>query len=146
MKKLVITSVVSALMLGTSLFGATEADTKALVEETVKYCKSVSKDECLKAIDSNKFENGELFIFAFDYEARGVANGKIKKIIGKKLWNLKNPDGMYVFQEQVKIAKQPNGGWLTYKWKTPSGSAIMKKSFLKDVDGSFYVGAGLTVK
>ena len=146
MKRLVISSVASALLFGTSLFGATEAETKALVEETVKYCKSVSKSECLKAIDSNKFENGELFIFAFDYKAKGVANGRIKKIIGKTLWNLKNPDGMYVFREQIKVAKQPNGGWLQYKWKTPTGAAIMKKSYIQDVDGTFYVGSGLTVK
>lgn len=146
MKRLLITSMVSTLLLGTSLFGATEAETKSLVMDTVKYCKTVSKNECLKAIDNNKFENGELFIFAFDYEARGVANGKIKKIIGKKLWNLKNPDGMYVFREQIKVAQQSGGGWLTYKWKTPNGSAIMKKSFIHDVDGSFYVGSGLTVK
>ena len=146
MKKAIVASVASMLLLNSSLFADMKADTKALVEETVKYCKSVSKDECFKAINSSKFIRGELFIFAFDYEAVGVANGKIPKLIGKKLWNLKNPDGVYVFREQVKTAKKPDGGWFQYKWKKPDGSPIMKLSFIKDVDGTFYVGSGMTVK
>ena len=130
MKRLVISSVASALLFGTSLFAATEAETKALVEETVKYCKSVSKSECLKAIDSNKFENGELFIFAFDYKAKGVANGRIKKIIGKTLWNLKNPDGMYVFREQIKVAKTTKWWLATIQMENTNRCSNYEKKFI----------------
>jgi signal transduction histidine kinase len=146
MKKNIILGTICSSLLATSAFAVTKADTKKIVEDTVKYCQSVSKTECLKSIDDNKFENGELFIFAFDYESKGVANGRIKKLIGKKLWNLKNPDGIYVFREQIKVAKKPNGGWLEYKWKKPDGTAILKLSYIKDVDGTFYVGSGMTVK
>ena len=145
-RKLVISSVVSTLLLSSSLFADAKADAKALVKQTVKHCKSVSKAECFKAIDSDKFSNGELFIFAFDYKAVGVANGRIHKLVGKNLWNLKNPDGVYVFREQIKTAKKSGGGWLQYKWKKPDGTPIVKLSYIQDVDGSFYVGSGLTVK
>ncbi len=146
MKRLIVYFIGIELLLSLNLFANAKLDAKTLVEETVKYCKSVSRDECFKAIDSDKFSKGELFIFAFDYKAIGVANGRIHKLIGKNFWNLKNPDGMYIFREQVKTAQKPNGGWLQYKWKKPDGTSIMKLSFIKDVDGSFYVGSGLTVK
>ena len=141
-----ISSVISALLLAASLFADEKSDAKALVEQTVKYCRSVSKAECFKAIDSDRFSKGELFIFAFDYNAVGVANGRIHQLVGKNLWNLKNPDGMYVFREQIKTAKKPGGGWLQYKWKKPDGTPIVKLSYIQDVDGTFYVGSGLTVK
>lgn len=148
MKMLIIFLLVGELLLSSSLFANAEAkaSVRAVVEETVKYCKSVSKEECFKAIDSDRFSKGPFFIFAFDYKAIGVANGRIPKLIGKNFWNLKNPDGMYIFREQVQTAKKPDGGWLQYKWKKPDGSSIMKLSFIKDVDGSFYVGSGLVVK
>ncbi len=137
---------IAELLLSLNLFANAKEDVKLLVEETVKYCQNVSKDECFKTINSDKFSKGSFFIFAFDYKAIGVANARIPKLIGKNLWNLKNPDGMYIFREQVKTAQKPDGGWLKYKWKKPDGTSIMKLSFIKDVDGSFYVGSGLTVK
>jgi signal transduction histidine kinase len=126
------------------LASSTKEETKLLVEQTVNFCKTHTQKECFKAINSDRFIQNELFIFAFDYNGVGVANGKIKQLIGKKLWYLRNQDDMYVFQEQIRTAKN-GAGWLRYKWKTPKGQDIMKLSYISDINGNFYVGSGLTL-
>jgi signal transduction histidine kinase len=52
---------------------------------------------------------------------------------------------MYVFQEQIKVAKSGKG-WLQYKWKTPNGKSIEKLSYIMDIDSKFYIGSGLTLQ
>ena len=124
---------------------STKEETKLLVEQAAKFCKTHTQKECFEAIDSDMFSKNELFIFAFNYDGVGVANGRIPMLIGKDLWYLINQDGMHVFQEQIKVAKKKEG-WLQYKWKTPKGKSIEKLSYIMDIDGKFYIGSGLTLK
>jgi cytochrome c len=124
---------------------STKEETKLLVQQTAKFCKTHTKQECFKAINSDQFTKNELFIFAFDYNGVGVANGKIPQLIGKNLWYLKNQDDMNIFQQQIKVARKSEG-WLQYKWKTPNGKSIQKLSYIMDINQKFYIGSGLTLE
>ena len=136
----------SLLLFQSTIFASsTKEETKSLVKQTAIFCKTHTQKECFEAINSSTFTQNELFIFAFDYDGVGVANGKIDKLIGKRLWYLRNPDNMYVFQEQIKIAKSGEG-WLQYKWKTPNSKSIVKLSYIMDINGAYYIGSGLTLQ
>lgn len=124
--------------------GATKEEAQKMVEGALSFCKTHTKKECFAAIDDpTKFNKGELFIFAFDYNGVGLANGQIPKLIGKNMFEVKNADGVLVFQEQIKTAKS-GGGWYEYKWLNPeTKKQAIKVSYIKDVDGTFYIGCGI---
>ncbi len=55
----------------------------------------------------------------FIFDDRGVTIVHVEKsLIGKNLWNLQDPDGVYVIRELVKAAKE-GGNFVKYKWPKP---------------------------
>jgi signal transduction histidine kinase len=64
-------------------------------------------------------------------------------MIGKNMNGAKSADGQMFVQKQIEIAKA-GSGWLEYDWMNPSTQKVQKKvSYVKKVNDSFYVGAGI---
>lgn len=116
---------------------------KAMVESAAAFCASNPADKCFKEINGSRFKKGELFIFAFDFSGKSVANGGIPSMIGKNMASAKSADGQLFIQKQIEIAKK-GSGWLEYDWINPGSQKIQKKlAYVKKVNDQFYVGSGI---
>jgi PAS domain S-box-containing protein len=90
-------------------------------------------------------ENGYFFIVS--YEGFVLVNDTQPDILGKNLWNMTDPGGIKVIQEEVRLAKQPSGGFLDYEWNKPGESTPSPKiSFIKGLsDWNMFIGTGVYV-
>ncbi|PKN62074.1 MAG: cache type 2 domain-containing protein [Deltaproteobacteria bacterium HGW-Deltaproteobacteria-15] len=120
MKKMIIVLAVIGLLAGFAHASDKDA-AKALVEEAVTYVNSQGKDKALAEISKAKgaFDKGELYVFAYDLDARVIAHPKNPKLIGKNLAEVPDNDGKLFRKEIVEIAKTKGTGWVDYKYMNP---------------------------
>ena len=101
------------------------------------------KKEILARISKIKFgKDGYIFVVSFD----GVTlmNATQPDIIGKNIWDMTDPNGVKVIQEERRAAETPEGDFIKYVWEKPTTNALSPKiSFIKGVhDWQWMVGAG----
>ncbi len=72
----------------------------------------------------------------FDVSSRRISFG-----------NMKDNNGVQVFQKLKEIAEKDGSGWFEYLWGKPGqDKPSRKKTFVKKVpDENFYVGAGFYI-
>lgn len=111
-----------------------------------EYVDNVEKDvqeEVLQKIKKIRFgKDGYIFINSFDGKAVIIDSEQYKS--GDNIWELTDPDGVKVIQEELKVAQNPAGGFLSYKWKKLNSSQIDSKiTFVQAVpEWRWVVGAG----
>ena len=71
-------------------------------------------------------------------------NGKITKG-GERIWDMTDPNGVKIIQEQQKAARKPGGGFVQYAWHKLSEAKLSTKlSFVREIsDWGWTVGAGV---
>ncbi len=124
---------------------ATKADVEAFVREAVAYAKAEGKDKALAEFmnPDGRFFQGELYIFAYDYEGTVISHGAKPKLVGKNLMRLKDAKGTDVIQELSNLASQGEG-WLRYYWEHPGQKKVLPKlGYVMNVDGSWWLGSGM---
>lgn len=102
------------------------------------------QQEIINWLSSYRFGNeGYIFVNTYDGDAI-ISNGK--KVVKKKnLWNLEDPNGVKVIQEERRAVKNPEGDFIYYSWKKLTSDEISQKiSFVKGVpEWKWMVGAGV---
>lgn len=104
------------------------------------------QNQVLQRISSIRFgENGYVFINTYD----GIAllmDGEVKKE-RVSVWELEDPTGVKVIQEERKAVKNPKGDFIYYSWrKLNSNEVFPKMSFIKGVpEWEWMVGAGIYI-
>jgi len=89
----------------------------------------------------------EGYLFASTYNGDPLfSNGKITQGSGN-LWNLTDPNGVKLIQEQRKVVENPEGGFVSYMWRKLNRQTLSPKiSFSKGFpDWEWMVGAGVYV-
>ncbi len=113
-----------------------------------EYLDNVERDvqeEVLQKVRTIRFgKDGYIFINSFNGNAIIIDSEKHRP--GDNIWELKDPDGVKVVQEEYKVA-QKGGGFLYYKWEKPKSSQVTSKiAFVKGVnEWKWLVGAGIYV-
>lgn len=107
--------------------------------------KEILKDELLSQLIHIRFgqkEKGYLFGSTFMGDSL-FSNGKRTKG-SNNIWNLTDPNGVKIIQDQREMAKKPEGGFVYYSWEKLSTQKISPKvSFVKAVnDWEWMIGAG----
>lgn len=104
---------------------------------TGDYSKDIEKEvqelaiKKLKAIRYDKY--GYVFVNTYDGKAV-VINSKTHKR-GDDIRDIVDPDGVRIFEEELKQAVKPEGGYIYYKWFEPGMDRYVRKiSFIKGVD------------
>lgn len=105
---------------------------------------NLTQQEILAYIEQVRFGKNS-YIFVVDYKGVVLMNASQKHLIGKNIWNLKDPNGVMVVQEERKAVENPEGDFIHYVWNKPSTSTPSPKtSFMKGVkDWQWMIGAGL---
>ncbi len=128
-----------------SLFASNADDAKSLVGDGAKLCNEKGLEVCLKSFNDKKgsYVRGSLYLFAINYEGETLAHGGNPRIVGKNLSDLKSPDGVFIFREFIKIAKEKKQGWINYTWSHPQTKKIAAKTtFIKAIGNSVLIGSG----
>ena len=142
----------SAMFSG-NILAETLDECKSIVKKSAIYAKKMQKEmgyevgqkKAFEEINKvpGKFAKGEVFVFAFDYDATCIANGGVPKLIGKNIMNLKDLDGNLFMHKLVKTARE-GGGWVKYRWMNPKKKVKeWKFSYIEPVDNKWFVGGGI---
>jgi PAS domain S-box-containing protein len=116
---------------------------------TGEYLGDVQADlqqETLQWLVSVRFEQ-EGYLFGSTYTADSLfTNGQITVGSGN-LWDLTDPHGVKIIQEQRKAVEQPEGGFVRYAWKKlTSDVPVPKIAFVKGVsEWQWIIGAGMYI-
>lgn len=117
----------------------------ALVKKAVEYCKANGKDKALSAFNDPKgqFVDGELYIFAYDFNGKNLAHGAKADAVGKNFLDLQDTGGKYIVKDMIALSKTKGTGWVDYKYKNPTTSAVeAKSSYVEKID-DYFVGCGV---
>lgn len=112
-----------------------------------EYLDNVEKDmqrEAIIRIQQSRFgTDGYVFANTFDGYAIVIDSEKYKA--GDYIWELEDADGFKIIQKEVDVARQPDGGFISYKWKKPNSAEVAPKlSYFKSIDDwGWVIGAGV---
>ena len=130
----------------------TAVEAEALVKKAATFVKANGVDQAIKAFNKKdgEFIKDDLYVFMFrvsDKEGARVvtlAHPVNPGLIGKDLYDLKDPNGkQFIAAMSVKAMKE-NGGWTDYKWSHPQTKKIgNKSSYAVPVGPDIFVGCGI---
>ncbi|MCD4678261.1 MAG: cache domain-containing protein, partial [Desulfobacula sp.] len=112
--------------------------------EYLDEAKEQVQGEVLNRIINLRFGK-EGYFFGSTYQADSLfSNGKITAGSGN-VWNLTDPNGVKIIQEQRKIVENPEGGFVYYSWnKLKTSVPSPKVSFVQGVpEWEWTIGAGV---
>lgn len=121
---------------------------KSFVGEGIAYAHTHGTERALQAFNDKNgtFVQGNLYIYAFDYNGTTLALPYQPELIGTDLSGLQDSFGVNYTRVETLLA-QHGGGFIFYHYPNPSsGMAIEPKmSYVKGVDDAWWVGAGVYV-
>jgi signal transduction histidine kinase len=120
----------------------------AMVKKGVAYVKEHGKEKALAAFSdpTGPFVKGELYLFVYPTNGEGtvLAHGQNPKMIGKKLIDMKDTDGLPIIKDMTAIANSPEGkGWYKYKWPNSLTKAVEAKQSYVERVGDMWIGCGI---
>jgi len=103
--------------------------------------------EAAKATIENLRFEGDIYFWINDTEPNMIMHPIKPALNGKSLSGSKDPDGKYLFNEMVKVAKADGEGFVDYQWPKPGKEAPQPKiSFVKlHPSWNWIVGSGMYV-
>lgn len=139
LKKLFIAIGINLAVLGSALAGATPEQVKIFVDKAVAHVKQVGPAQAYKDFNTagSKFFDGELFIFAYDFEGNCLALGASPQLTGKNLINMTSADGKFIIKDFIQLARTKGDGWYEdYQFMNPQTKKLSTKSaYIKRIPG-----------
>ena len=150
MKKLVLLTVAAIFMM--TVYSSAEErvapkEAELMVKKAIEFYKANGREKALSEFTNanGKFTDlpKGLFIFAYQFDGKCVAQGANPAMVGKVLIDLKDPDGRPVIKDLIDIAKSKGSGWYDYKWPNPANKKLeIKRSYVERVD-DLMIGCGV---
>ena len=102
--------------------------------------------------------NGDEYVFAWTQDGTVIVHPARPDLVGQNLWDLQDPDGVYIGRESVAAAaSSPEGGAFSYQWPRagsdvpepklsyaqlfePWGYVIVTGIYLDDVNAAYWAG------
>ncbi|HZS85352.1 MAG TPA: cache domain-containing protein [Stellaceae bacterium] len=105
-------------------------ETKAFVERAVAHIKDVGEEKAFADFSrpNGGFVDGELYMFCYASDGVNKAHGANPSFVGKNLLGVKDPDGVQVNAEIIKVGMSQGSGWVDFKWPNPVSKKIEAKS------------------
>ena len=118
------------------------------VNEAAAYVKEVGREAALKEFSNRKGkfvrENGELYIYAYDFKCVCLAHGFTPDLVGRDLTEKKDNHGLLVIQQLRNTAARDGKGFVEFGWVDPAtGKEGRKLGYVVKVDDSFWLGSGI---
>ncbi|MCK5197774.1 MAG: cache domain-containing protein, partial [Spirochaetales bacterium] len=121
------------------------------VESTVMFINlakesGVSREDIIGSVRNIRFGDGhDGYIFIVTYDGTTLLNDTKRELEGKNIWDLTDPNGVKVIQEERRAVRNPDGDFINYSWNQPSTGLITPKvSFIKGIpEWEWMVGSGM---
>jgi signal transduction histidine kinase len=118
----------------------------AFVDNAVVYARENGKEKAIATFNdpNGQFARDGLYIFAEGLDGTALAEPFEHEIVGKNILDLSDPYGIPIVRNLVDTAR--NGkGLVSYNYRNPSMNYTIqpKVSYVVNVDGTYYIGAGL---
>ncbi len=150
MKKRLVAVWLSVVFAGTVALAyadqyGTTAEAESMVKKAISYLKTQGREKGLQEISNPKgqFIDRDLYIFVYDLNGKCVGHGFNQKMIGKDLFEMKDPDGKFYVKERIEIAKTKGKGWQDYKFTDPVSKKLEQKSAYIEKYEDLIVGCGV---
>ena len=149
-KALAILILISVSLIALPLFAQEKATPEDVYEKVMEAAAYLSEkgDAALSEFNATdgQWVFKDTYIFVYDCD-KGIcaAIPSTINIVGKKIEDIKDINGLPVGNILCETSKKPNGGWMEYMWPVLGTDEIKKKiSFIYRAPGATYtVGAGI---
>jgi uncharacterized protein YrzB (UPF0473 family) len=120
----------------------------AMVKKAIEYIKANGNEKAFEEFSDlkGKFIDRDLYVVVYDMNAKCLAHGQKKSMVGKELIDLKDTDGKEYMKERVELMKKQNSAWQDYKFMNPVSKQIEPKSMYLERHGDLIVGCGIYKK
>jgi len=153
-KMLIVASVAAFLSMGwlAGFAAAGEEGTKeeavAMVKKAIEYIKANGNEKAFEEISNPKgqFIDRDLYVVVYDMNAKCLAHGQKKNMIGKELIDFKDTDGKEYMKERIDLMKKQQSAWQDYKFMNPVSKKIEPKSMYIERFRDLIIGSGIYKK
>ena len=118
----------------------------AFVEKAFEYAHDHGKEAALREFNNRtgQFVEGELYLFAYDFQGNTLALPFQPEVIGTNRWNLTDAADTPFIQEIIRTAGS-GGGFVRYLYQDPSDNFTVKSklSYIMRVDHDWLIGSGV---
>ena len=121
-------------------------DLVAFVEKARDFALNHTKDEALKAFNdrNGEFVRGNQYIFADDFQGNALAMPFEPDVLGTNNINAQDPNGVYIIQELLDVAKRGNGfTYIIYKDPAENMTQRPKLRYVMKVNDEWFLGSGI---
>jgi cytochrome c len=155
MKKMLILAVIAVcLVMGHSMecAAAGDAGTKeeavAMVKKAIDYVKANGRDKAFEEFTNTKgkFIDRDLYIVVYDMNAKCLAHGQKKSMVGQELIEFKDVDGKEYMKERIELMKKQQTAWQDYKFMNPVSKQIEPKMMYVERFEDLILGCGVYKK
>lgn len=116
----------------------TADEAKVLVEKGLAHFKAVGPATAFVEFSdtaSGKWINKDIYIVVLKGDGTILAHGGNKALVGKNLWNVKDPEGRYFTRDFIAVGKK-GGGWSDYHFTDPvTKKMVPKTAYIVPVPG-----------
>lgn len=119
----------------------TQDDAKALTVKAADLIAAKGLDEAAKVFnEKGEFNFGEIYVNVIDMDGVWRVYPPRPAGVGQSVINVKDPDGRFIVQDILAVAKDKGEGWVEYRWMNPTTNKIQPKvTYAKRVPGQDYV-------
>jgi signal transduction histidine kinase len=126
-------------------FSRTADEAQGMAERAVAHIKDVGLEKAVA--DFNKpdggYVDGEIYVFCYQKDGVLLANGASPGLVGKNLIGVKDPNGVAVNAENIRVALTQGKGWVDVHWPNPVSKKVEAKSnYVIKVDDGTMCGSG----
>lgn len=121
------------------------AEAVAMVQKVIAHIKANGKESTIAEINtlSDKFRDRDLYVTILDMNGVELAHGANKKLQGKNLLDLKDPDGKFYMRERLELAKSKGKGWQDYQFANPVTIKMEPKSMYFEKYEDMIISCGI---
>ena len=123
----------------------TKEEAVAMVKKAIEYIKANGNEKAYEEFTNPKgtFVDRDLYITVYDMNAKCLAHGQKKSMVGKDLIDFKDVDGKEFFRERVELMKKNQTAWQEYKFQNPVSKKIEPKAMYLERYGDVIVACGV---
>ena len=150
MKKVLLVSLIAlfAIMVQVPAYAAengTKEEAVAMVKKAIDYMKANGNEKAFEEFTNpkGKFVDRDLYVVVYDMNAKCLAHGQKKSMVGKDLIDFKDEDGKEFYRERVELMKKQQTAWQEYKFTNPVTKKMEPKTMYIERVGDVVVGCGV---
>lgn len=106
----------------------------------------ISKEDIIESVRKIRFgKDRDGYFFIVSYNGTTLLNDTQREMEGNNQWEVTDPNGVRIVQEERRAVRNPDGDFISYSWYQPSTRILTSKvSFMKGIEEwEWMIGTGV---